>query len=80
MKELSANYGSSGIRVNTLLPGFLETKMTSVVSKNRKQQIEEIHHMKKFNTISCVAEFAYFLDDQMIFTSGQTFQLDSRPS
>jgi 3-oxoacyl-[acyl-carrier protein] reductase len=78
MRELSSSYGSAGIRVNTILPGFLETKMTSVVSERRKDQIRELHSMKKFNTASCVAEFVYFLDERMEFTSGQIFQLDSR--
>jgi 3-oxoacyl-[acyl-carrier protein] reductase len=79
MNDLSTSHGSAGIRVNCILPGFLETKMTSVVSENRKDQIRELHSMKKFNTISRVAEFLHFLDEHMEFTSGQIFQLDSRP-
>jgi len=79
MRDLSSSHGSAGIRVNAILPGFLETKMTSVVSESRKDQIRELHFMKKFNTVSRVAEFVYFLDEQMELTSGQIFQLDSRP-
>jgi 3-oxoacyl-[acyl-carrier protein] reductase len=77
-KDLAEFHGSGGIRVNTILPGFLETKMTQEVTEKRRQIVREMHMIGKFNTPEIIAEFIYFLDEKMPFTSGQIFQLDSR--
>lgn len=79
-KDLAFQYGSNHIRVNTILPGFMETPMTENVSEKRKQEIRQLHAIDKFNTPDIVAEFILFLEEHMPHTSGQIFQLDSRPS
>lgn len=77
-KDLALTYGSNKIRVNAILPGFMETPMTENVSEKRKQEVCESHVMGEFNTPDLVAEFILFLQERMPFTSGQIFQLDSR--
>ena len=79
-KDLAFQYGSNHIRVNTILPGLMETPMTENVSEKRKQEIRQLHAIDKFNTPDIVAEFILFLEEHMPHTSGQIFQLDSRPS
>ena len=79
-KDLAFQYGSNHIRVNAILPGFMETPMTENVSEKRKQEIRQLHAIDKFNTPDIVAEFILFLEEHMPHTSGQIFQLDSRPS
>ena len=76
--DLAAQYGSSDIRINAVLPGFLETAMTSGVTPVRREQILADHTLGRFNTCTHAAEFIRFLHHQMPNTSGQVFQLDSR--
>ena len=77
-RELAEKYGSAGLRFNVILPGFLETPMTEAVSERRKEVIRVTHCLGDFNTVSAVAAFVRFLEEQLPFTSGQVFSLDSR--
>jgi len=76
--DLAVRYGASGIRVNAILPGFLETPMTAEVSDERREQVLAHHALGRFNTCEKVAKFVRFLHLEMPHTSGQQFQLDSR--
>jgi 3-oxoacyl-[acyl-carrier protein] reductase len=78
-RDLALNHGSNNIRVNAILPGFMNTPMTENVSIKRKQEIRELHALGEFNRPQIVAEFIHFLEERMPLTSGQVFQLDSRP-
>ncbi len=77
-QSLARHAGSQGIRVNVILPGFLETGMTRAVSLKRKSEVLASHSLGRINTPAAVAGFIRFLHDSMPHTSGQTFQLDSR--
>jgi 3-oxoacyl-[acyl-carrier protein] reductase len=78
--SLATQNGPHGIRVNAVLPGFLETKMTQNVSENRKAQVLSQHTLGRFNTTAAVAGFIRHLHEDLPHTSGQIFQLDSRIS
>lgn len=78
VSELSEEHGKDNIRANAILPGFLNTKMTASVSKQRMQQVVAQHDLGRFNTGAEVAAFIGLLHRQLIHTSGQVFQLDSR--
>ena len=78
-KELASAWGKKGIRVNAVLPGFLETPMTAAVSEKRKEVVRDLHFLGKFNTPDGAAAFLLFMEEEMPWTSGQVFQLDSRP-
>ena len=77
-QEMAAKYGDINLRFNVVLPGFLETPLTSVVTDKRKKIIRAAHCLKHFNTPEVVARFIWFLEEEMPFTSGQVFSLDSR--
>jgi 3-oxoacyl-[acyl-carrier protein] reductase len=79
-ESLAQENGRDGVRVNAILPGFLETGMTTTVSAHRKAEILADHALGRFNTPEAVAKFIRFLHEQQPDTSGQTFQLDSRPA
>jgi len=79
-QEFAAVFGASNIRVNAILPGFLETPMTKNVAMPRKAQVLAEHHLNRFNTAEAVAGFVRFLHEELPDTSGQIFQLDSRSS
>lgn len=76
--SLAKEYGGRNIRVNCILPGLLETKMTAHLSEEIKQSVREAHALRRFNTCDAVARFVTFLDRELPHTSGQVFQLDSR--
>lgn len=76
--SLAREYGPRNIRVNCILPGLLETKMTSHLSPEILEQIRASHTLGRFNTCDEVAKFVAFLEANLPHTSGQIFQLDSR--
>ena len=78
--SLARDNGIHGIRINALLPGFLETGMTNSVSIKRKAEIQSNHVLGRFNTPATVARFVRHLHENLPHTSGQVFQLDSRIS
>lgn len=77
-KSLARELGPAGIRVNTLLPGFLDTPMTAGLSGERREEVRRAHVLGRFNTPEAVASFLVQLHDHLPHTSGQVFQLDSR--
>jgi len=79
-QDLAIEVGSCGVRVNAILPGFLETPMTAAVSMQRKMEVRSNHALGRFNTPEAVSAFIWHLHHELPHTSGQTFQLDSRTS
>ena len=77
-KSLAAEWGSRGVRVNVVVPGFLETKMTASVADVAREAALSKHVLGRFNEPEKVAKFVHFLEEEMPFTSGQVFNLDSR--
>ncbi len=77
-RSLAKEAGPEDIRVNTILPGFLETGMTAALSKARREQVMAEHALGRFNTSEAVAAFVLTLHTRLPHTSGQVFQLDSR--
>lgn len=79
-RSLATAYGSHNIRVNAILPGFLETPMTASVSDKRREEVLAEHVLGRFNTPGAVAKFLLHLHQDLPAVSGQVFQLDSRIS
>ncbi len=76
--SLAREYGGRNVRVNTILPGYMEGKMTAHLSDETRQSFRESHVLRRFNTAAEVAGFVVFLDAGLPHTSGQVFNLDSR--
>jgi 3-oxoacyl-[acyl-carrier protein] reductase len=77
-EQLARFHGPDNIRVNAVLPGFLETKMTENVSGRRRAEVLAEHKLGRLNSCEAVARFIQHLHEQLPHTSGQVFQLDSR--
>lgn len=77
-KSLAREVGPAGIRVNVILPGFLDTRMTARVSASRREAVLRQHALGRLNTVDSVAGFLLHLHQHLLQTSGQVFQLDSR--
>jgi 3-oxoacyl-[acyl-carrier protein] reductase len=76
-QSLAREYGSRNIRCNVVLPGFLETPMTSGLSTERREQVRDEHALGRFNTPENAAHAIAFLA-RLDHVSGQVFSLDSR--
>lgn len=79
-RSLAVAHGCHDIRVNAVLPGFLETPMTAAVSDKRRAEVLAEHALGRFNTPEPVAKFLLHLHQDLPHVSGQVFQLDSRIS
>lgn len=78
-QSLAREYGARSIRVNCVLPGFLETRMTAHLSDDVRARFRNAHTLGRFNTAADAARFIRFLHLEMPHASGQVFSLDSRP-
>ncbi len=76
-QSLARELGPWNIRVNCLLPGWLETKFTKEVPPAIKEAVLAEHALGRFNTPLDAARTLVFLDS-LFHVSGQVFQLDSR--
>ena len=76
--ELAEEFGSRNIRVNAILPGFIDSPLTSHVSAKQRSKILSDHLLHRFNTPEAVGKFIHHLHHELPHTSGQIFQLDSR--
>jgi 3-oxoacyl-[acyl-carrier protein] reductase len=76
-QSMARELGKRNVRVNCVLPGFLETKFSAGMRADFKEHARQMHELGRFNTVEDAARFIVFLDS-MPAISGQLFQLDSR--
>jgi len=76
-KSLAKELGPRNVRVNCVLPGFLETRMTTDLPDPVRAAALEKHSLGRFNTSAEAARFIRHLTT-LDHVSGQVFQLDSR--
>jgi len=76
-KSLAKELGPRNVRVNCVLPGFLETRMTAALSEEARSAALARHALGRFNTVEDAALFVRTLCT-LTRVSGQVFQLDSR--
>lgn len=77
-QSLAAELGPDQIRVNAVLPGWMRTPFNHDLAEGVHEAVLGQHHLRRFNTPQLTARFIVALHG-MEHTSGQIFQLDSRP-
>ena len=80
-RNMAIDYGSSGIRVNCLCPGFIDTPMTALLQAEAmaavRQKLERSHVLGRFGRPEEVAAAALFLaSDDASFVTGHALVVD----
>lgn len=76
-KAIAKEFGSRGITVNAVAPGFIETEMTDVLKDNVKEQILSQIPMNRMGQAEDIANAVVFLaSEQAGYITGQTIQVD----
>jgi len=76
-RSLAAEFGPNGIRVNAVVPGFIETDMTAVMPRQIKKENMEKILLKRFGKPEEVAQVVLFLSsDSASYIAGQTIVVD----
>jgi len=71
-RSLAKEYGLSGVRVNCVAPGMIETEMNRMISPEAKQEIIDETPLAMIGTPEDVAEaVAYLASDRAKFITGQ---------
>jgi 3-oxoacyl-[acyl-carrier protein] reductase len=76
-RALAAEVGAKGIRVNTVVPGFIETDMTARIPRDIKRRNLDRIPLKRFGQPDEVAGAVLFLaSDIASYIMGQTLVID----
>ena len=76
-KSIALEVAKRNIRVNTIAPGFIQTKMTDKLNEVQTNQIMEKIPLKKLGTPEDVSNLALFLSsDFSSYITGQTFHVN----
>lgn len=76
-RSLAAELGPKGIRVNAVVPGFIETDMTAVMPRQIKKESMEKLLLKRFGKPEEIAQVVLFLSsDSASYIAGQAIVVD----
>jgi len=77
VKSSARELGPRNIRVNVILPGFINSSMSSKLSEAQREKIKQENVLGRVGNANEVARFIHFLSTTD-HISGQVFNLDSR--
>ena len=77
-KNTAREWGSKGIRSNVVVPGFMETAMSSTLSETQKKTIANRTALKELTDIESVANtVAFLISEQAKSITGQNIHVDA---
>lgn len=77
-KDTAREWGALGIRSNVVVPGFMETAMSSSLSNDQKDRIYKRTSLKSATSVESVAEtVAFLLSDKACSITGQNIHVDN---
>lgn len=77
-KDTAREWGGLGIRSNVVVPGFMETAMSSSLSDEQKGRIYKRTSLKSATSVESVAEtVAFLLSDKACSITGQNIHVDN---
>ena len=77
-KNTAREWGGLGIRSNCVVPGFMETTMSSTLTEEQKDRIYKRTSLKKATGITSVAEtVAFLLSEKSNSITGQNIHVDN---
>ena len=77
-KDTAREWGELNIRSNVVVPGFMETSMSSALTEEQKNRIYKRTSLKKATSIESVAEtVAFLLSEKAVSITGQNIHVDS---
>lgn len=76
-KAAALDYANSGIRVNSVHPGYIDTPLLSGMSDDVRSSLVALHPVGRLGTADDVAELCMFVfSDQAAFISGSQLTVD----
>lgn len=77
-KDTAREWGEKGIRSNVVVPGFMETAMSSSLTSEQKDRIYKRTSLKSATNVKSVAEtVAFLLSDKACSITGQNIHVDN---
>jgi 3-oxoacyl-[acyl-carrier protein] reductase len=77
-KDTAREWGELGIRSNVVVPGFMETAMSSTLTESQKDRIYKRTSLKAATSVNSVAEtVAFILSDKAGSITGQNIHVDN---
>lgn len=77
-KDTAREWGELGIRSNVVVPGFMETAMSSTLTDEQKSRIYKRTSLKAATSVNSVAEtVAFLLSDKASSITGQNIHVDN---
>lgn len=77
-KDTAREWGGLGIRSNVVVPGFMETAMSSTLTEEQKERIYKRTSLKTATSVLSVAEtVAFLLSDKACSITGQNIHVDA---
>ncbi len=76
-KSFAKEFGSRGVRVNAIAPGFIETPMTDALSDEVKKQYESTIPLQRFGQVEDIANAVAFLSSDLSnYITGQVISVN----
>lgn len=77
-KNTAREWGALGIRSNVVVPGFMETAMSSTLTDDQKDRIYKRTSLKAATSVASVAEtVAFLLSEKAASITGQNINVDN---